>query len=292
MSWHCSRALVEEFSAACCVGSAPFAPLNSTITAVKCLSDGKTTESCVRSQSGMTCERLMEIPGAAEWMSSLEDSPVRTYQSPENAQESTENPAACGERWPESLAKYDRNTRSWKIRQLSLFEGSIEFSETWPRWGLMRDGELHRLKMPSGLEEFRRYITSVEESGLSRKLPTPVANMGERGGRGDLLGVIRGYKYTKRRHRSQAEKAPTPGACRAANDTKMTRSGDARKKQKTLGWWVAESLKVAPPISEQIGGQLNPSWVEWFMWWPIGWTGLEPLEMDKFRQWCSSHGIY
>ena len=28
-------------------------------------------------------------------------------------------------------------------------------------------------------------------------------------------------------------------------------------------------------------GYLNPPWVEWLMGWPIGWTALEPLAMDK-----------
>ena len=37
------------------------------------------------------------------------------------------------------------------------------------------------------------------------------------------------------------------------------------------------------------GGQLNPEWVEWLMGWPIGWTGLKPLEMDKFREWQLQH---
>ena len=32
----------------------------------------------------------------------------------------------------------------------------------------------------------------------------------------------------------------------------------------------------------QDGGQLNPTWVEWLMRWPLGWTDLQPLEMDKF----------
>ncbi|KJH67258.1 hypothetical protein UF16_11095 [Chromobacterium violaceum] len=37
-------------------------------------------------------------------------------------------------------------------------------------------------------------------------------------------------------------------------------------------------------------GQLNPEWVEWLMGWPIGWTGLKPLGMDKFREWQRQHG--
>jgi DNA (cytosine-5)-methyltransferase 1 len=38
------------------------------------------------------------------------------------------------------------------------------------------------------------------------------------------------------------------------------------------------------------GGQLNPTWVEWLMGWPLGWTDLKPLETDKFPQWRHSHG--
>jgi hypothetical protein len=33
------------------------------------------------------------------------------------------------------------------------------------------------------------------------------------------------------------------------------------------------------------GGQLNPTWVEWLMGWPLGWTDLGQLEMDRFRSW-------
>jgi hypothetical protein len=40
------------------------------------------------------------------------------------------------------------------------------------------------------------------------------------------------------------------------------------------------------------GGKLNPTWVEWLMGWPLGWTDLKPLEMDKFQQWQQQHGIY
>jgi len=39
-----------------------------------------------------------------------------------------------------------------------------------------------------------------------------------------------------------------------------------------------------------VGGALNPTWVEWLMGWPLGWTDLRDLEMDRFRQWCGSHG--
>jgi hypothetical protein len=37
-------------------------------------------------------------------------------------------------------------------------------------------------------------------------------------------------------------------------------------------------------------GRLNPTWVEWLMGWPIGWTALQPLAMDRFREWQRQHG--
>jgi len=44
------------------------------------------------------------------------------------------------------------------------------------------------------------------------------------------------------------------------------------------------------PLSEQIGGKLNPNWVEWLMGWPPGWTDLKPLVMDKCRNARLKHG--
>jgi len=37
------------------------------------------------------------------------------------------------------------------------------------------------------------------------------------------------------------------------------------------------------------GGHPNPEWVEWLMGWPIGWTDLKPLAMDRFQQWWMLH---
>lgn len=43
-------------------------------------------------------------------------------------------------------------------------------------------------------------------------------------------------------------------------------------------------------MATQRGGRLSPSFVERMMNWPVGWTDLEPLAMDKYRQWYASHG--
>jgi len=44
------------------------------------------------------------------------------------------------------------------------------------------------------------------------------------------------------------------------------------------------------PLNAAVGGSLNPTWVEWLMGWPIGWTSLRPLATDRFRQWLEQHG--
>jgi DNA (cytosine-5)-methyltransferase 1 len=56
--------------------------------------------------------------------------------------------------------------------------------------------------------------------------------------------------------------------------------------------YPSEYLRVTPTLAAQAGGALNPDWVEWLMGWPLGWTDLRPLGMDKFQQWRQQHGVY
>jgi hypothetical protein len=44
-------------------------------------------------------------------------------------------------------------------------------------------------------------------------------------------------------------------------------------------------------LNDQIGGQLNPTWVEWLMGWPLGWTDCAASATAKFQEWRASHGI-
>lgn len=46
------------------------------------------------------------------------------------------------------------------------------------------------------------------------------------------------------------------------------------------------------PLNAEVGGALNPTWVEWLMGWPLGWTDLNAPATDKFQQWLDSHGAY
>lgn len=67
-----------------------------------------------------------------------------------------------------------------------------------------------------------------------------------------------------------------------------------------FGFWLATPTatanQAAPSMQKHPGcrawnGRVDPESFEWAMGWPIGWTALEPLETDKFQQWCELHGI-
>lgn len=42
-------------------------------------------------------------------------------------------------------------------------------------------------------------------------------------------------------------------------------------------------------LPQAVGGLLNPTWAEWLMGLPEGWTELKPLGMDKFHEWLNEH---
>ncbi len=66
--------------------------------------------------------------------------------------------------------------------------------------------------------------------------------------------------------------------------------------RKTSKSWAAKGrtnfVLSNPEVTGVEGGRLNPQWVEWLMGWPLGWTDLKPLAMDRFREWQQQHSIF
>lgn len=139
---------------------------------------------------GMTCEPLTVNLGEGVLTWFLAASPVRTYHQQAEAQGSQESVQGCGWKWQESSVKYDPDMSLWKTRQCSLLADSEWFSETWPRWGTMRDGECWELPMSER-------PTFEKESGFV--LPTIVANEGKGSARNRYIGSpeYRGSKMSE-----------------------------------------------------------------------------------------------
>ena len=209
------------------------------LTAERFSFNGNETESFLSSQSGMMSPPLTAGRGEERLMSSAEVSLAKTSVVQGGGLDCKENEAGCGQKWPESLAKYDQGSRSWKTHQCLLFEDSTESLETLPRWGMTLGGELFPLQTPAHLIEER-------ESGF---LPTPRASM------------WKNRRWWARNYKKEAK-------------------GNL------------EELPIFMPTQFQhlAGMEINPAWLDWTMGFPNMWTGLKPLETDKFQLWQQQHG--
>lgn len=171
MSWHFSRALGEAFSEANSLGGNACVLLKSSTTGAASSCGDSQTEYYIHFQYGMTSAPSTAGRGAELLMWYLAGFPARTLAVPERAPESQASEAVYGWKWPESLARYDLASCSWKIRPFSRRVDSGLFSATWPRWGIMRDGECCQQQTPSGIKELRASIISGSESGFSLTTP-------------------------------------------------------------------------------------------------------------------------
>ena len=55
-------------------------------------------------------------------------------------------------------------------------------------------------------------------------------------------------------------------------------------------WRSRTTGDTTPTLPDQVGGQLNPDWVEWLMGCPVGWTDCDALVTESSRRSPSSSG--
>jgi len=263
-------------------------------SAVERMQDGSPTCSCGRETSDCS----IHPSGTCEWIASMRAGLARIFQSPVLARALKESAAASGPKSSALLASYDHESCSWKTRQLSLLGGSTPFSGTLPAWGTMRGGVFYRRRpsvprtyvldggvlrdvptpksSPSGPDYARM---DREESGghdlatWTALWPTPNATDGRRGA--NRPDGRRGLKLTDC-NLEEGPMWPTPKARDWKNGDKPE---NRRARAKRSGQWHSPDLNDV----EAPGGLLNPTWVEWLMGWPLGWTGLSVSATGKSR---------
>jgi len=262
MSWLYSQVLVEAFLEDTSLDGEQSVQSSGSSTPQAYCAPDKMTGFSRLSRFGMTFKPLTESRGEELLTLYLEDFHAKTSQLQEKEQALTENEAECGEKWRGSFTKYDPDLSLWRTHQCSLLGGLEEFLETWPQWGLMRDGECWEQQT---LEQTIRGI----DFGWSGKWPTPVSS-------------DTGLRKTKYKQGGTAlslaiQTWPTPDANCGQRGTQPNWT-PKRKSGHSAQYTINQAVRD----SEQgIGGKLNPMWVEWLMGWPLGWTDLKPLVMDK-----------
>ena len=230
--------------------------LSGSHTQLAYLPPDKMTDFSRLSRFGMTFKPLTADRGEELLMSYRAGFPARTSQLQGRETAWTESEAECGNTWRGWLAKYDPDSSLWRTAQCSLLEEEPESLQTLPRSGMTRAGLLWELPM------LGRH-TNATGSGL---WPTPTASSN---GPGKDLNNPRGV---------QQGNALATAVVWAANGKFATPTARDWKSGKAI---QATMERNSRPLSEQIGGSLNPMWVEWLMGFPLGWTDLKPLEMDK-----------
>ena len=206
----------------------------------------------------MTFAHSRQRKATGKLTSSAAGSPAKTLALPERAQALPVSGQVFGTKCIESLASYDRDSSSWRTSQRCFLEGWIPFSQTFPRSGMTQSGTLFQLQ-----PLVRRTAEIV--SGL---WPTPSA--------------------------SQMPCEGTVRLCRQrwlAGDVTLEEASaiagrDVRKSQGKVAAWATPTVNgnynrkgssktSGDGLATQVGGKLNPQWVEWLMGFPIGWTDCE-----------------
>jgi hypothetical protein len=218
----------------------------------------------------------------------------------------------CGESLPGSLGNYDPASSLWKTSQRCAFGDWAEFSGTWPRSGMMLGGTAFQL---APLAPLTGAIGSGSSLGDLPLFPTPTTGKGGGGGPGmwptptvpnggrtlhhvDTCNGRTAYHQGKKVQVDLAQAVklwPTPTATLGDKGGRVT----LRKSREggTLIEAVSARLMPTPSATDwkgssapgqrrgqltdpekaviQAGGPLNPTWVEWLMGLPIGWSDCE-----------------
>jgi hypothetical protein len=300
MSWLYSRVLVEEYLGENSLDGEPSAlSSGNPIPQAYCALDKMTVFSRL-SRFGMTFKPLTEDRGEELLTLYLAGFPAKTSQPQEKVTDSTEPDRECGERWHAWLAKYDPVTSSWKTPQCSLLGEEQESLETLPRWGMTANGLLW--EQPT-LEPITRETASglwltprATDVGKGEKQETFLKRMGDRTDRcaQSLAAQVNNPRTWPTPNARDWKDCPTQNLYRQIGQISTAVAVYRQIIWPTprtagmcggTGSWELLNKNTTKEEARQMGagngGKLNPTWVEWLMGWPLGWTDLKPLEMDK-----------
>ncbi|SUX53871.1 Uncharacterised protein [Chromobacterium vaccinii] len=270
MSWLFSAGLVAEYSVATCWDGAPSAPLSVMPTPHKFWRNDKPMDVSRLSQFGLTCAVLTEDRGRdlLTWYRAV--FLAKTSAPQDGAPALRASGRDYGPKWQELSVKYSPDSSCWKTHLCLWEEVWLWSSVILPKWGSMRNGLVYQhptLERPiSGIGSGSPpWQTVVADDAIERAA-------GKWNSRGEP------------RLSAQVKLWPTPTVHGNYNRPFLG---------KKSGMGLATAVRCQSPQNSPPGvlnGQLNPEWTEWLMGWPIGWTGLGRLEMDRFRAWQRQHG--
>jgi len=154
-------------------------------------------------------------------------------------------------------------------------ENKVASGQKWQGLLARYSPDLHLLKTAqcSLLEDSTQYSVTLPRWGLMQN--------------GDVFQQPKSEQITKGIESGLSLRMwPTPTAGDHARNTIPPSIGKSR------GFDLSMKVLQVEIAEKKTGGQLCPIFVEYLMGWPLEWTDLKPLEMDKFQKWLELHGRY
>jgi hypothetical protein len=121
-------------------------------------------------------------------------------------------------------------------------------------------------------------VHPIKESAFGFTVPTPVASDGTSG---SVIGKNDSFYETKTGMPRKVNQNGKDGSVGLGRLVQMWPSPTAHNAKECAS--PSEYRRNTPTLTAQVGGKLNPMWVEWLMGWPLTWTDLKPLETDKYH---------
>jgi hypothetical protein len=213
-------------------------------------------------------------PTLLDLMYYVEDTPVNLSASPGTAK-AKKTRATSGRGYDTPLAFLDRVTQSWKMYEATCLLAELPSLEKLPPSGIARSGVLFQ----------RPLWEPITDAIESSSWPTPTAVTRP------MEGNVRLYRAKIETGEMTEEEAtqilgkspfeaqgkipamwPTPRAGSMYGGSGSGQIIEERYSEGTISEEERRSMRSGN------GGKLNPTWVEWLMGFPTGWTDLEDSE--------------
>jgi hypothetical protein len=276
MSWLFSQALVEEYLVDISLDGEQSAPLSGNNTQQAYCALDKMTKFSRLSRFGMTYKPLTESRGEELLTLYLADFHAKTFPLQEKEMDLTEKGQECGEKWHGLLARFDQDSHLWRTVQCSLLEDLNESLQTLPQWGMTVGGELYlrqTLVRPTEEKESGYWLTPNCMDSLPPRTPEA------------LKKQYNNNRQGRTTHSTLREQVvyPPPHLMWPTPSTRDHKGGyiGGRIRNGKISWDTLDVAVQHTDNQSKVGGTLNPTWVEWLMGLPLGWTDLKPLEMHK-----------
>ena len=226
-------------------------------------------------------------------------------QENETAQQTLDT---CGLQCTTPFANYDPDTHSWKTYGAICLWGLETYSQTWPKSGMTQNGKSYQQQPLVRYTKETGYSLWPTPTAVVRPMEGNVRLYRAKIAAGEMTETEANAMLGKSVWEAQGKIPamwPTPRASAAMSENldnvkkRVQRRGFLGSKlEETVAMWptpraaqaesrnhtvYARSLdkpqnlenKIATVEPSAIGGKLNPTWVEWLMGFPIGWTDLE-----------------